>query len=309
MDPIEPKDVRYIKLGSGGRWAQKAFELGEIPFGYPSVPHELCVKRDWDGVVEQLIADGRNLAKAKDGLREIRDFYTLGSECLWITIADSHLWWAFAEPEVTWLGDPEDRGNRVRKTRDGWHKVDINGSPLLIDNLSTRLTQVAAYRQTICAVKASDYLLRRINAVEEPVVQRARAAREAMVEVAAEMIVALHWADFETLVDLIFSRGGWQRVSRVGENLTDVDLILEQPTTGERAFVQVKSKASQSALDDYIGRFKRSGAYDRLFFVCHSRTGRLSAGDSSGVQVWEGNRLANMTIRAGLFDWLIERVA
>ena len=45
-------------------------------------------------------------------------------------------------------------------------------------------------------------------------------------------------------------------MSRVGENLTDVDLILEQPTTGERAFVQVKSKASQSTLDDYIGRFR-----------------------------------------------------
>ena len=80
-----------------------------------------------------------------------------------------------------------------------------------------------------------------------------------MTEVAAKLIAGLHWAEFETLVDLIFARSGWQRVSRVGGTLADVDLILEQPVTGETAFVQVKSKAGQSVLDDYIGRFRRSG--------------------------------------------------
>ena len=116
--------------------------------------------------------------------------------------------------------------------------------------MSTLLTQVAAYRQTICRIKPAAYLLRRINAVEEPVVARAREARSAMVAVAAEMIAALHWADFETLVDLIFARSGWQRISRVGGTQKDVDLILEQPATGEKACVQVKSKAGQAVLDD-----------------------------------------------------------
>jgi len=58
------------------------------------------------------------------------------------------------------------------------------------------------------------------------------------------------------LVDLIFARSGWQRVSRVGEDLADVDMILEQRATGERAFVQVKSKAGQAVLDDYVDRFR-----------------------------------------------------
>ncbi len=123
----------------------------------------------------------------------------------------------------------------MRKTVDGWHKSNIQDEPLRTDHLSTKLTQVAAYCQTICSVKEADYLIRRINGVDEPVVARAREVRQAMVTVASEMIAGLHWAEFETLVDLIFSRSGWQRVSRVGENLTDVDLVLEQPSTGETA--------------------------------------------------------------------------
>ncbi len=197
----------------------------------------------------------------------------------------------------------------MRKTVDGWHKSNVDGEPLRTDHLSTKLTQVAAYRQTICKVREADYLVRRINAVEEPVVARAREARQAMVTVASEMITGLHWAEFETLVDLIFSRSGWQRISRVGETQADVDLVLEQPSTGETAFVQVKSKASPSVLQDYVDRFRRSGAHDRMFFVCHSPTGALPADREAGLHVWVGDRLADAAVKAGLFDWLALRAA
>ena len=310
MNPINPNEIRYIKLGTGGDWARLAFERGEIHFGYKTVPHDLCQRRDWDAVAQFLAHEGRITANARDATREIREFYTLGADCLWITFADGHLWWAFADPEVIWLGVEEDgQGARMRKAIDGWHKVNIAGEPLRIDGLSTRLTQVAAYRRTICRLKASDYLLRRINGVEEPVVARAREARNAMMVVAVEMIAGLHWADFETLVDLIFARSGWQRTSRVGGKLTDVDLILEQPATGETAFVQVKSKAGQAVLDDYDRRFQRSGTHDRMFFVCHTPTGALSADGDAGLHVWVGARLAEAAVKAGLFDWLMEQSA
>ena len=166
MTPITPTDIRYIKLGSGGRWAGRGLESGEMHFGYPTVPHELCLRclnQDWDAVVQLLIAEGRSPGKAKDGAREIRDFYTLGSDCLWVTFADGHLCWAFADPQVIWLGtDDETRGARMRKGLDGWHKTDITGKPLRSDGLSTILTQVAAYRQTICRIKPKDYLLRQM---------------------------------------------------------------------------------------------------------------------------------------------------
>ena len=68
---------------------------------------------------------------------------------------------------------------------------------------------MANFRATICAVVENDYLLRRINGIEEPVVAKAREAREQMIAIAVEMIRSLHWADFETLTDLIFARSGW----------------------------------------------------------------------------------------------------
>jgi hypothetical protein len=311
MGRIEPKGIRYIKLGAGGCWAARCFEQAEIAFGYPLVPHEPCVNADWDAVTRHLIeTEGRRRRDASDAVREIRDFYTLGADCLWITFADGHLWWAFAEPAVTWCGPSgEAIAARVRKTVDGWRKASVTGQPLRLDGLSSRLTQVAAYRKTVCQVKASDYLIRRINGTEEPVVARARAARAATVAVASEMIAGLHWADFETLVDLIFARAGWQRVSRLGETLADVDLVLTQPSTGERVFVQVKSTAGQAVLDDYVERFRRSGAYDRMFFVCHTPRGALSTEDTARLQVWAGDRLAEAAVKAGLFDWLIERSA
>ena len=84
-------------------------------------------------------------------------------------------------------------------------------------------------------------------------------------------------------------------------------MVLEQPTIGEKAFVQVKSKAGQAVLDDYAGRFRRSGAYDRMFFVCHSPTSALSVDAGAGVPIWTGDQLADAAVKAGLFDWLTER--
>lgn len=289
---------------------QASIGRGEMHFGYRDVPHDPCAQGGWDAALRYLEGIGRSPAKAKDGVREIRDFYTLGRDCLWITFADGHLWWAFAEPEVIWFGDEtEDHGARMRKTVDGWRRTNVNGVPLRTDHLSTKLTQVASYRQTVCSVKEAGYLVRRINAIEEPVVARAREARQAMVAVASELIAGLHWADFETLVDLIFARSGWQRVSRVGATQADVDLVLEQPTTGETAFVQVKSKAGAPVLQDYINRFRRNGTHDRMFFICHSPTGTLTSDAEKGLHVWAGDRLADAAVKAGLFDWLAERAA
>ena len=89
-----------------------------------------------------------------------------------------------------------------------------------------------------------------------------------MVGAAAEMIAGLHWADFETMVDLMFARRAGSAY-RGSAKPRDIDLLLREQATGETAFVQVKSKASQAVLDDYLERFAGAG-YDRMFFVCHS---------------------------------------
>lgn len=306
--PINPTSVRYIKLGAGGVFAPACLERGEIHLSYKELPHELCVAGDWDRVVDWFVQKGRKIGKARDATREIRDFYTLGTDCLWITFADGYLWWAFSEPEVNWRGtDNPLLGPRSRSTIGPWRNASVAGRPLRRQSLTSKLTQVGNYRQTICQVGHDAYLLRKINDTPEPIFAEAEAARKTLIDVATRMIGELHWADFEVLADLILARGGWQRVSVLGETMADIDLIIEQPTLGERATVQVKSRASQSVLDEHIRHFQRSGE-KRTFFICHSPDGKLSTDEIAGVHLWSGRELAAVAVKSGLFEWLMDRV-
>lgn len=309
MQAIQPTDVRYLKLGPGDRWLPSCRDHQRLELGHSDAPHELAATNDWDAVTRHFISLGRSPAKAKDFVREVRDFYTLGPDCLWITFAEGALWWALSAPEVIWLGgDGSIHGVRARPTLGPWRNTAITGEILTHGGLSSRLTQVAGYRQTLCRVGAAEYAVRRINGIEDPTVAKALAVHEALLAVAEELIAQLHWSDFELLVDLIFTRNGWRRLSTVGGSQKDIDLAIEQPTTGERAFVQVKSKATAVVLNDYIARFEADPGYQRMFFICHSPTGMLESPENAAIHVWAGPRLARMTVQAGLFDWLIERV-
>lgn len=219
MSRIQPTEIRYIKLGEGGGWAQRSISEGILLFGYPTVPHDACERRDWQEI-EQRLSDRRSARAITAGVNEIRAFYELGEDCLWITFVAGHLYWAFADPAVQWIGDGNsDNPSRKRVTLSGWRKTDISGKSLKAANLSSKLTKVQGFRGTICRIAEEQYLLRRINGDVEPIVARANEARRAVTLLTLEMIHGLDWADFETLADLIFARSGWQRFSRVGENI------------------------------------------------------------------------------------------
>jgi hypothetical protein len=87
-----PTDIRYIKLGDKDRWANVCFSQGEIHFGHDSIPHEVCLAGDWDKVFDLYVKAGRTVGKARDFTREIKDFYTLDSDCMWITFSRGYLW-------------------------------------------------------------------------------------------------------------------------------------------------------------------------------------------------------------------------
>jgi hypothetical protein len=305
---FEPGAVRYIKLGENGKWAATAIEQGIIPFGYPLVDHQACLAGDWDRLRDQLMKMGRTIRGVGQGLRELKEFYGLPEDTLWVTMADGHFWWAFAKGPVVGV----EQGNssepaRYRLTKAGWSKTSLTGDPLTVRSLSSALTRTASYQMTICAIKHEDYLLRRIRGEGDPLHARATALRDEMREIGLRMIRQLDWRDFETLVDLIFARGGWQRSSVLGKDQADVDLILTQPTIGETAWVQIKSKTSQAELNDYLGRFRRDGSCHRFFFVCHSAAGALSLPTEPRLHLWTAEHLSDAAIEAGLFDWLTNR--
>ncbi len=304
-------EARYIKFGGGGAWADVSLDNGELHFGYAKAPHHLGVAHDRQGIKDFYISDGLDPARATAVARQVVDFYALGQDCLWITFARGCLWWTFAASTVEWRGPSKngEHGERVRKSISGWKNADLNGKLLAEHELSTTLTQVKNYRQTICEVGARDYLLRKINGVENPIVTKAAKARQDLTSALARAITELHWAQFETLVDLVFARSGWNRVSAIGGQQKTIDMELELVTTGERIAVQVKSQASQKTLQDYINRTDAMGTFDRLFFVCHSPKGTLGAAERPDVHVWTGPEFASIVLKAGLHDWVLEKIA
>ena len=311
MTEYDPKAVRYIKLGPGGAWARDAIATGMLPFSYRMVDHDLCAAGDWDDVRDCLVAEGWKAGSARRGANEIRDFYELGEDCLWVTFADGHLWWAFAAPEVIALESDDDaQPARRRQVIGGWRRTALDGSPLSLSTLSSALTRTGSYRMTICRIEREDYLLRRIRGEADPLSEEARALQARLREIAARLARDLDWRDFEILVDLILTRAGWRRLSAVGDGEVDIDLLLEHPTTGERAWVQIKTGTSQTELEDYLERFEADGGSQRFFYICHSSKGALSLpAPRPHLHLWQAEDVAAQAIEAGLFDWLIARHA
>lgn len=140
--PFEPGAVRYIKLGENGKWATCALERGIIPFGYRSVDHQARLAGNWDEVRRQLVGMGRTARGVSQGLRELKDFYGLPEDTLWVTMADGHFWWAFAEGPVIGVEQRQsDEPARYRRTRAGWSKTNLTGEPLTVRSLSSALNR------------------------------------------------------------------------------------------------------------------------------------------------------------------------
>ncbi len=87
-----------------------------------------------------------------------------------------------------------------------------------------------------------------------------------------------------------------------------LDLELQLPTTGEIAFIQVKSEASTSTLQDYLQRFASYDKYDRMFFAWHKGSVERPA-ESADVVLLDRARIASMALDAGLASWLRDKVS
>jgi hypothetical protein len=307
---LEVGAVRYIKLGEKGKWVRRALSQGILPFGYRAVDHVSCAEGNWEEVRGQLIGMGRRNGGVSQGVRELKDFYGLPDDTLWVTMTDGHVWWTFAHGPVieTDEADPE-APTRFRRTRNGWCKTSLTGVPLTVRSLSSALTSTANYKMTVCAIKQADYLLRKICDEADPLRAAAQVLKAETIQLAVKMIRRLDWRDFETLVDLIFMRCGWHRISALGRGQADVDLILKQPVTSETAWVQVKSSSSQAEFHEYLDRFQRDGSCDCFFFICHSAASALSAPHDAKIHLWSAERVASAASEAGLLDWLVDHAA
>jgi len=259
---------------------------------------------DWERVRRVWLDKRLDEGAATRDVIQIRNFFEAGEDTLWITFSGGFLWWCFAKPGVKQHQDEE---GSYRETVDGWHNTDIKGAKLSSEKLSGNLLKVQSFQGTICDIKEFEYLKLKLNGQVLPQVEDAAQAENQMVEKIVPLMRLLTWQDFELLVDLVFSNSGWRRLGEVGKTKKNVDIELMLPTTGERAFVQVKSSASKQDLTQYVERLKDSHAYDLMFFVWHS--GDVGEVEESNVKLIGPDRLARMVFDAGLTSWLREKVS
>ncbi|TNC72041.1 restriction endonuclease [Rubellimicrobium roseum] len=305
MPRLEATAAHYIKLGEGGKWEEEALHDGVLRFSYRTVPHDACVAGNWDVVRAALMAEpGADPGAVQRHLIQVQTFYTAPETDIFITFHHRRMYWCRPEGAVELLAD----GTKRRGTVDGWRGDSVGGQPLIPERLSGQLQAVQMFRGTICTVAAKEYLLKKLGDEVLAQVQVAERAEEALLRAQIDLITLLTWQDFETLVELVFSGSGWRRTSTTGGAQKTVDLELVLPSTGDRAFVQVKSRATAKTFQDYVDRLAGMPDISRMFFVWH--TGGIGAEPIPATVTPIGpERLAQMVLDAGLTKWLREKVS
>jgi hypothetical protein len=310
MERITADQVLYIKLGSGGGFEKECIE-GEInllKLSYHEVPHLMCMENDWEGVHKFYLEEEKaKLGPATGHQTQIKYFYTEPEKTMWVTFYKSRLWWCFANSEIHY---DENTGFKTRHVKGKWSDRDIEGNYLTTSNLSGKLTQVQAYRGTICAVREKKYLLAKINCEVSEERNELEEARRLLKEKLVKQIEELNWKDFEILVDLIFRQSGWKRMGQIGKSTKTIDLELYEPITDKNAVVQIKQKSNLEEFREYEEKFLGMSQYDTFFFVACQPTPNLkSYHPESEVKLYFGEKIAELSISLGLIDWIITKTA
>lgn len=306
---IEPPVVRYIKLGRRGEWERECIASGYARFGTWSadpIKFALASSGRFDELRASFLAQGVSESTATRFANDTRAFFT-ARDAIWITFSDRRLYWARLRP----VGPTVHRdGDTTTRPTDGpWTSEDVRGTPLWMEGLAGYLTKSAAYRGTTFPLtqKARDYVLRRIAGQVSPEVAEAQGSIRAVEESVVKLLKLLESKDFELLVDLVFtSTGGWRRLSDRGSTQKTVDMIVEMPSTQERAWIQVKSSATPEILAEVMASGEAL-KYDRAFLVHHS--GRAGPSPDPRLTVIGPRELSTRIVDAGLVRWLIEKVS
>jgi hypothetical protein len=308
LKPIKAKAALFIKLGHRGEWESTCIRDGTMRLGYNFVPHDLCVSAKWTKAREAF-PEGSDQGAVTRHINQVRQFYEEAQTTLWITFHSDRMWWCFSNPKVKQLPDR----SKVRAVIGRWRDTDITGSRLVKGRLSGKLLAVQSFQGTICSVGERDYLLHKINGTSEPHVVEAQMALEGLIASVVPIIKNLHPKDLETLTDLIFRQGGWQRTGVAGEVEKDIDLDLLSPITEERIGIQVKSKASLSVYRAYQAKFADMRGFSRFYFVTHSPDqsieANLALASDNGFVFWGVEQLAQQAVRNGLVGWLIDKAS
>lgn len=305
---IHADEVFYIKLGSGGRFEEECLtkEPNTIKLSYHEVSHDLCINGKWDRVHEFFTKELKTaLNSATSHTNQIQRFYEANEAVLWITFHADRLWWCFSKPEITQNKD----NTKTRPVNGHWSDKNIKGESLNLGNLSGKLTQVQAFRGTICTVSEKEYLLAKINCEQSRELVEVEEAKQNLKQKLVKLVEHLTWKDFELLIDLVFRQSGWRRMRQLAKGMKTIDIELAAAVTGEKAVVQIKHKANLADFQKYLRESKNfDGVAHNYFIVSQPSEDLKSFKNETDVKIFFGPEIADLVLEAGLTDWIITRL-
>jgi hypothetical protein len=308
MTKIKANKVLFIKLGQGGKYETECIvNDNTIRLSYCEVDHQLCMDKKWDKVHDYYTTEENSKTfVATSHTNQIRQFFEEDEKTLWITFYANKLWWCFSKPEITLLSD----NTKTRPVLGKWSDKDISGNVLLAGNISGKLLKTQGFRGTICSVPEEKYALAKINC---ELMKEVVDVEQAMFNLKSKLIFLiqnLQWKDFETLIDLIFRQAGWQRVGDKGKTQKTLDLELFAPVTGERAIVQIKAQSDLPQFLNYQDQFAVMNDYDKFFYVVHTAKSNLENYENeTDTKLYLVDKVAELTISAGLVEWVIKKTS
>ncbi len=313
MNDVLPNSVRYVKNGRGGRWWESARTNNELHAGWPEVPVELLRAADLAKIEPWVRSPPGGKAGTTQDFKALCTLLDRPSQHIWVTFQGGRMWWCTVLDEVRTNpgAASENLGHFWLNCARPWSDWSVDGLRRLEKSeLPGNVTAVAGFRATVCKPGASAEILRIIRNEVDQDAHLATLARRAYEDAVRRLVARLDPKDFEILIDLILSRTGWARLAKIGGVRADIDIEVENAALDEIAFVQVKSSASQATLSKCISDFEaQSGRYARMIFAVHSPDGELTPRRTRWpVQVWAGDRIAELVVRHGLGDWVAKRL-
>jgi len=305
MNKIKPTKALFIRLGQGSNFAKECvIEKNTLKLDYREIDHNLCSAGKWEEVREQIIQK-YNCTKgvATRSAQQIKYFYEEEKNTLWITFYNNLLYWCFLDKKVTLEKD----GTKYRKVIDGWNNKNIDGKTLFLENFNGRFLQINGYMGAICRVSEFSYLVNKINNEQKKETTEAQRAFNSLKEKITPLIKDLKPKEFELFIDLIFRNAGWHRTGKIGGTQNLIDLAIIHPITGERAVVQIKCKSQLSEYKKYEQQFLEMTEYDKFFYIVHSPESDLEKynNEIENINIYFADKIAEMAINAGLYDWLL----
>lgn len=315
LNSARPENVRFIKLGRKSSWWPISKKTDTLRIGFKKISFDLAHRGKWNEA-RDLYAKTSSRARASDitrAVNQVKEFFELPESTLWITIEDGDVWWGFAKSGVEdiYKGNDEEEvrsGARLRYLIDGWRNKDINGNRLRLDGMTTKITKVASFQETICKPDGAKDILHRIRCEQSEQRSNVSNTYGLLRKHVGDLLDQLHQDDFELLIELIFSSSGWQRISAVGGTQKTLDMALKLPTTGENCFVQVKSQTSIATFKELVEKLSNYSGYSRMFFVYHTPdTAFENKNNVDRVTIWSRYEVAEQAIAAGLVQWIMDR--